>query len=207
MHAALAKHVHPVLARGLDLLDRLERGESPALDEEQAALVGLLGTAGLPDFDGEPGRNFLGARYALVCWLDELFIVDSPWSGPWNEQKLEARLYDSNDRAWRFWEQAQVAAARPTRDVLEVFFLCVLLGFSGERIDDPASLSGWVAATRLQLSQARDVAWQAPPGIEPTTFVPRLEGRGRLRTLLLVACAVVLAVVPAVALLLARRLG
>src|SRR5947209_13972033 len=99
-----------------------------------------------PDFGGEgerpaqtpaseaapAGRPFLGVRYALACWLDELLILNSPWSAAWNERKLEAALYGTNDRAWKFWEQAELAAARPTTDALEGFFLCVVLGFRGE---------------------------------------------------------------------------
>ena len=42
-------------------------------------------------------------------WLDELFILYSSWESAWNERKLEGSLYGSNDRAWRFWEQARIA--------------------------------------------------------------------------------------------------
>src|SRR5689334_6579748 len=126
MQAALANVVHPVVGRGLGLFGRLQRGESPNLEDEQAALLGLLAAEGVPDFGPDRDGAFLGVRYALACWLDELFILDSPWAGQWNENKMEARLYGSNDRAYRFWEQAQYAAARPTTDALEVFFICVL---------------------------------------------------------------------------------
>ena len=210
MREALAHLAHPVLGHGLELRERLRRGEQPSLEAEQAVLVGLLdepaGRA-MPDFAGEPATRFLGLRYALACWLDELFILDSPWASAWNEAKLEVKLYDGNDRAWRFWEQAQLAAARQSPDALEGFLLCVLLGFGGERADDPAALSGWVAATRLQLGQGRGKAWASPPGLEPATHVPPLAGRGRLRTMLIGAAFVLLALIPAIALLLARRMG
>jgi type VI protein secretion system component VasF len=143
-----------------------------------------------------------------VCWLDEIFVLGSNavWAAEWNEAKLEVRLYDGNDRAWRFWEQAQLATTRQSSDALEGMLMCVLLGFSGEKVDDTATLSGWVATTKLQLGKGRQgPAWSAPPGLEPETNVPPLEGRPRLRTMLLVACGVLLALVPLVALLLARR--
>ena len=207
MIPALAQVVQPVLLHGLDLFRRLERGEEPSLDEEQAILVGLLNDQPVPDFTVDREGRFLGVRYALVCWLDELFILESPWSSQWNENKLEARLFGTNDRAFRFWEQAELAASRPTPDALEVFFLTVLLGFSGDRVDEPALLSGWIAATRLQLKQKRENVWMSPPGLEPETYVPRLVGRSALRRALMVSLLVLLALIPAAVLLMLRQGG
>ncbi len=217
MREELANLVHPVLTAGLGLKERLDRGELPALEAEQAALTGLLlsdrDAARWPDFGGDHGDEtaggevFLGVRYALVCWLDELFVLDSPWSERWNEHKLEVQLYASNERAWKFWDQARLAAGRPTADALEVFFLCVMLGFSGELGEEPERLREWITATRQQLSQARAREWPTPPAREPVTRVPPLTGRARLRTMLLVAAATLLALVPVVAFVLARQLS
>ena len=161
MRQEIANLVHPILAAGLRLQQRLARGESPSFEAEQATLVGLLTGAGRrpADFEGdlhgersgverEPDGQkdaFLGARYALICWLDEMFVLDSPWSERWNEHKLEIRLCATNDRAWRFWDQARLASGRPGVDALEVFFLCVMLGFSGELGEDPQRLAEWAA--------------------------------------------------------------
>src|SRR5689334_23242194 len=103
MREEIANVVHPVLARGLRLRERLLRGENPSFEAEQSALVGLLRgddeARRWPDYGGEDaprpgtaseqstGGPFLGARYALACWLDELFVLDSPWSERWNEHK------------------------------------------------------------------------------------------------------------------------
>jgi type VI secretion system protein ImpK len=207
MNSTLAQVVHPVLLHGLELFRRLQRGEEPILEEEQAILLGLLSDQPVADFTADRDGRFFGVRYALVCWLDELFILESPWSSKWNENKLEARLFGTNDRAFRFWEQAELAATRPTPDALEVFFLTVLLGFSGDRVDDPILLSSWIAATRLQLRQKRESVWAAPPGLEPETFVPRLVGRSALRTALMVSLLVLLALIPAAVLLMLRQGG
>src|SRR4051812_28490812 len=128
MHQALADLVHPVLYNGLALKERLERGEEADFATERGYLKGLLLTEveaqRVPDFGGDleqhgldgdrgqRGRGFLGIRYALACWLDEIFVLDSPWGQQWNEQKLEAELYGSNDRAWKFWDQAHRAEQR-----------------------------------------------------------------------------------------------
>ena len=128
MQEDLVHLIHGVLHHGIRLRKRLLRGERLVLENEQATLQRLLLPAGeaqrRPEYGGqspastEPTdlhaadvhagtgpRLFLGVRYALVCWLDELFLVGSPWEKQWNEKKLEAVLYASNDRAWRFWSR------------------------------------------------------------------------------------------------------
>jgi type VI secretion system protein ImpK len=205
MNQQLFQIVHPVFRQGLQLYSRLRRGEEPVLEEEQAILMGLLAEQPVPDFLPDPDGRFLGIRYVLVCWVDELFILESPWASRWAENKLEARLYGSNERAFRFWEQADLAVNRPTTDALETCFICVLLGFSGERGEDPALLHAWLSSTRLQLRQKRETSWVPPPGLEPETFVPLLEGRRSLHTALLVGVLVFLALIPAVALLMVRQ--
>src|SRR5262249_56273100 len=94
---------------------------------------GALGGLGLshmgrrrwPDFGGDSdtagelrgggAQRFLGIRYALVCWLDELFIVGTRWSARWNERKLEVALYGTHDRGWRVLGQARPAEGRGGR--------------------------------------------------------------------------------------------
>lgn len=166
----------------------------------------LLGRGGASEA-APPPSAFLGLRYALVCWLDELFILHSPWSEVWNEHKLEVRLYESNDRAWRFWDQARVAADRTSTDALEGFYSCVMLGFTGELADSPDRLVQWVQTTRNRLVRARTSQWHSPPEREPGTHVPPLLGRRRLRRALLVVSGVLVALIPVVAFLLAWKLG
>ena len=36
--------------------------------------------------------GFLGVRYALACWLDDIFILDSVWREQWNANKMEYAL-------------------------------------------------------------------------------------------------------------------
>jgi type VI secretion system protein ImpK len=223
MKEEIANVVHAVLAHGLGLRDRLLRGEEPAFEAEQAALLGLLlgerESRRWPEYGGEDfaphagsaselatAGPFLGARYALVCWLDEMIILDTPWGQRWNENKLEVRLYSSNDRAWKFWDQARLAADRQGVDALGAYFLCVMLGFTGDHGEDTGQLAAWIATTRELLRRSRQGQWRAPPGMEPGTSVPPLRGRRALRRMLLAASVVLLAAVPVVALFLARRL-
>ena len=103
MQDVIGNLVHPVVAYGLQLKERLERGEGPTFEIEQAALKGLLlsdiearrwadfGGEGAAGGEGRPrgSHPFLGIRYALACWLDELFLGDSPWAARW--EKLHPR--------------------------------------------------------------------------------------------------------------------
>jgi type VI secretion system protein ImpK len=219
----MASLAHVILERGLELQERLARGERLSLEEEQASLKGLLlddvEARRRPDYGGdrpaEPGGAagaprrgvFLGARYALVCWLDELFVFDSPWGAPWNEAKLEGALYGSNDRAWRFWEQAALAEARPSAGLTEVFFLCVMLGFRGELREDPDRLRAWVAAVQARMGRDGEPAGPSPSRLDPPTAVPPLRGRDRLRRMVVSAGLVLLVLLPLLAFLVARRLA
>ncbi len=226
MRDEIANLVYPVLEQGMGLKDRLERGLSPDLELEQMELKRLLGSEGdarrLSDYGGESmighsvglprggggqrgGDSFLGIRYALVCWLDELFILDSAWSTEWNERKLEVALYGTNDRAWKFWEQARRAETQPGGDALEVFFLCVMLGFRGDLREDTTKLQAWVAGTQIRVSKSQAKEWQVPPELQPPSHVPPLRGRDRLQRMVLIAGLVLLIVIPLTTFLLVTR--
>jgi type VI secretion system protein ImpK len=219
MQEAIAQLVHPVFGYGLRLKDRLDRGEVPTLEIEQSALKGLLlsdiEARRWPDFGGDSdtagelrgggAQRFLGIRYALVCWLDELFIVGTRWSARWNERKLEVALYGTNDRAWRFWEQARLAEGRAGRDAMEVYFLCVMLGFRGELVEEPERLRAWAAAARAQISRGKGQDWAPPPELVPPSQVPPLEGRKRFLRMLVAGGLLLLALVPLVTLIYLRN--
>ncbi len=218
--------VYPVLLRALEIVKRLGRGETLSFEVEQAGLrtmlLNELEARRLPEFggDSEPlgyrapttvsqaeRHRFLGIRYALACWLDELFVNHTTWDGLWNEQKLEMELYGSNDRSWKFWEQAQLAEKRTANDALESFFLCAELGFRGDLADEPAKLEAWLTSVRTQLGRTQAQPWVAPPEREPTTNVPPLRGRDRLQKTLLIGGVLLLLLIPVLTLFLVQQLG
>lgn len=221
MHDATARFVYPVLETGLRLKRRLGRGAPPPLDREHARLKELLfaPTPADPLFgpvgqSPDPGRRqaadragFLGVRYALACWLDELFTRAPEWADRWNERKLEVELYGTNDRAWKFWEQARLAEQAPADDALEVFYLCVRLGFRGSLGEDPARLAEWLSAARERLS--RLPPHQSPYDLEPDPApdVPPRFGERRYERMLRAAGAALLVATPVVGFLLAFRAG
>ena len=212
MQDTIANLVYPVIDYGLALQERLERGESPTIGIEQATLKGMLlseaearrgaafggdaETRGAGESRDRAGTAFLGIRYALTCWLDEMFILNSAFAGAWNERKLEVAFYGTNDRAWKFWDQARIAEGRGGTDALEVFFLCVMLGFRGEFREEPEQLHAWTAAARAQLARGHGREWPYPPELDAPSDVPPLHGLARFRRMTTVAAVLILLLIP-----------
>jgi type VI secretion system protein ImpK len=198
--------VQPIIMAALDLKDRLDRGETPNLDTEQARLIGLLQSdieaRRVLDYGGD-GMNYLGARYALICWIDELFIVYTSWGDQWRRKSMEVAVYGGDaNRAWRFWEQAEMAQKGKTAslDAIEVFFLCVMLGFRGRLLNDPAKLKAWIDAVGAQVGSAQE--WLAPNDLGVATNVTPLLGRNLLRRRLLLRGSIVAVLLLAILVLL-----
>jgi len=222
MREEIANVVYPVLSYGLRLKERLERGEALQLHSEQFRLRELLlsqdearrwsvySSAGALEQSSLGGsrvrghtsdaaqmlaRTFVGTRYALACWLDEIFINDSSWSSQWNEAKLETELYGTNERAWAFWAQAELAESQQGNDALETFFLCVMLGFRGKFRNQPAEVQTRISDIHGRITRGQGEKFELPPEIQPDKKSWPLHGRDRLRRLLLTwgAAAVVMA--------------
>ncbi len=197
MNQETADLVYPIFRRGLQLLARLRRGEKPDMHAEQRELKRLFrSTNGAGAAAATPsGKDFLGARYPLACWLDELFILDpdSPWRQQWMEETIEWDQFRSTDAAQRFWEQARLAESQSDAGILEVFYLCVVLGFRGSLRGDPARLSAWAETVGSILRRDRPNEWPDRPAELPLpeTNVPPLRARERL-VWLLMAYAVVI---------------
>lgn len=200
MRDELANVIHPVLLQGLRLKERVERGELLNLGTEQAALKALLLSEGearrYPDFGGDDAAyaglvrgqvnpdHFLGVRYGLACWLDELFL-NSPWSKPWSEARLEEALYGMNERDSRFWQQARLAEQRPTADALEGYYLCVMLGFRGELRERYDRLGAFADAAGKRITREQSKEWTMPPDLEPPINAAPLYGYDRMRRMVL----------------------
>jgi type IV/VI secretion system ImpK/VasF family protein len=223
MHEAVARYVHPVFRRGLELAQRSAAGGSIEVDREQTELEGLLFHEPADELASElaaidrsedaaaPGRPartkpaIEDIRYLLICWLDDLFILSSSLADEWSESKLEVKLTGRNDRSATFWVHVREAERRHQTNVLEVAYLCVALGFRGELADDPERLTEWVERTRRKL--ASDQPQPAPAALSWTPVAHPLDGLKRFRRMAFLAALVALASIPIVALLLTSRFG
>lgn len=211
MRKEIADIVFPVLRKAIEIKEGLRTNER-AWDfaESQKKLLALL-QAPFPekyrsDVVGDQRAidasisttrlGFLGIRYALACWLDEIFIGDSAWKDRWNGSKVETSLYGINDRASEFWKQAQRAQSRPTRDALEVYYLCVMLGFRGELIDNPDDVISWRESVEPQITQGEDREYTAPPGLTIAPNVRALKGAAEMQRWIMIATIIGLLFIP-----------
>ncbi|MGE3807109.1 MAG: DotU family type IV/VI secretion system protein [Gemmataceae bacterium] len=213
MRDEFARLVSPIFQNALFLRARLAAGETLNLNQEQANLKGMLKEEGDPDlvaeFGGDPGsgnERFLGARYFMTCWLDELFVEHSLWGKQWGDQPLEKDLYGTDERGALYWEQATRAETRPREDALEICFLCVMLGYRGSRRDRPEELQKWVDTVGKRVSRAQGKDWSPPAELDPPIQVAPLRGREKLRGVSIAFLAFLVAVVPPFAYLLYSRL-
>ncbi len=177
--------VDPVFLDVLGLLERIDRGEQPVAQEERARVRGWLDQA-----DAALGKrdDWQLAKYALTSWIDDV-LIDAPWEGRvwWRENALEVELFNTRLRNEQFYLKAQEAARLASKDALETYYLCVVLGFRGLYRDPaaaaalaqprglPPDLATWCRQTSMgiQLGQGR------PPiddSSVPGEGAPPLEG-------------------------------
>ena len=130
-----------------------------------------------------PGRgqdDYLGLAYPVACLVDELLTAHPTLGTSWTEQKLEAECYGTNDRAWRFWEQAELARDRDPEDQ-ELFLTCYGLGFRGEPAGGINATQRFVHGAResvlaeLRQSPAMPAELPAPAPAEPLVGADRLR--------------------------------
>ncbi len=102
------------------------------------------------------------AKFALVVFLDET-ILNSQWSDrdSWQNKPLQLSLFGERGGGSRFFSQLEElrAAGNQKREVLEVYHLCLTLGFSGQyRISGKSQLEALIADLRNQLGyNPRDI--------------------------------------------------
>ncbi len=71
------------------------------------------------------------ARFAICAWVDEA-ILNSAWSqkGHWQREQLQRLYYHTTDAGEEFFERLN-ALGFQQREVREVYYLCLALGFMG----------------------------------------------------------------------------
>ncbi len=180
-----AAAVDPVFLYVLDVLDRISDNRAPQPDEVRQSLQNQFREAEAK-LGQKPGWEL--AKYALVAWIDDV-LIGAPWEGRdwWENNSLEFEYFKTRDRAIEFFKQAKDAADLTRRDALEVFYVCVVLGFRGlyklpdaaflgDQLDLPANVEAWSQRTAraIQLGQGRPPIRQTP---RPGSGAPPLEGK------------------------------
>ncbi|MBX9681671.1 MAG: DotU family type IV/VI secretion system protein [Gemmataceae bacterium] len=181
----------------LELHARLQTQPRLAFDAEHARLKQRL----LDDFRGE--GIFRLARYAIVCWIDEVFL-DSTWSKAWRRQTLEASLYGTDEGATRFWTLAQQAARTGPREMRQLLRWLVLLGFRGSLRGKEDEVKAWLETLPPMERELPRFDEDASSFHAIPPSVP-LEGRRTLRRWLAVAGAGLAVVAPIMGFLAAKH--
>lgn len=167
MTPKLTQAVDPVFLHMLDLLDRIAQGQEPSPQDERLRIRALIDQAeALVGASPEWGL----AKYALVAWIDEM-LVEAPWRGAdwWSNNVLEVEAFNTRLCYEQFFVRAQEASTLERRDALEVYYICVVLGFRGLYRDPamaqhlieahglPSDLDQWAKQTALaiRLGQGR----------------------------------------------------
>ncbi len=187
MTPEFATAVDPIVVYVVNLLDRIGEDEEPDPQEEHTRIRSLLDRAegGL---SGAHREGWLLAKYALTTWIDEMLIA-APWEGRswWTNNALEFAIFQSNIAYSEFYIKAREAAELTHKNALEVFYVCVVLGFRGLYRDPsgemsavdaglPPTLEGWAkkCAMVIQLGQGVPTISEFP---RPGVGAPPLQGR------------------------------
>jgi len=77
-------------------------------------------------------EDFQLARFAVFAWVDEA-ILSSQWDGrqQWQREPLQVKYYQTADAGELFFERLN-AVGPHQREVREVYYLCLSLGFTGQ---------------------------------------------------------------------------
>lgn len=147
---------------------------------------------------GIPDAELAEARYALVAFTDEQ-ILKSNWPGKneWMNQPLQLALYREYTAGENFFVRlrALLQSGRPAL-ALEVYYLCLMLGFRGAygKTGDVQSVNTWSEAARQQLKPTLPDASKLGPHAQPQDR-GRVERTNKLALILLIAGCVVVSVV------------
>ena len=78
-----------------------------------------------------PKEDYDLARFAVCAWVDEA-ILSSPWNqkGLWQREQLQRQYYHTTEAGEEFFERLN-ALGFHQRDIREVYYLCLALGFMG----------------------------------------------------------------------------
>jgi type VI secretion system protein ImpK len=205
MTPRFSRAVDDVFVYVIDLLSRIEHNESLNHAHEKTQIRSLIDRA---EARVEAREEWKLAKYALVAWIDEA-LTQAEWKARewWQERSLESDYFKSGDAGIQFFVKAREAQECTNKDSLEVFYVCVMLGFRGvysgkdaseyaEQYNLDPNLDSWIERTAIAIRMR-----QGRPPISGIPQVgagaPALEARFQflgmsLLTLILLAALVLL---------------
>lgn len=184
MEPRFAKRIDPILLYAYRVLERIEHSELVDPEEVREQLKIHFRAA---DHGEGHGQDWELAKYALAAWIDWM-LSEVQWSGRewWPSNSLQFEFFQTSDASVAFFERALEAQQLPRKDALEVFYICVVLGFRGLYAQTnavemaasyglPKDVATWTRQTSdaLRLGQGRpSIEGRGVPG-----DAPPLEGK------------------------------
>jgi type VI secretion system protein ImpK len=176
---------------------RIAPGEAPNDAEAfRAQVLRLISSANQEARRIGYGEQDVGyALYAVVAFLDETVLtMGHPAFRSWQGKPLQEEIFGVNVGGDIFFQYLEALMAREDSpvlsDVLEVFQLCMLLGFRGRYGGANSEiLQTWMARVRDRITRIRGTPPPLSPNWAPTGGAVRPKGDPMQRRLLLVFAA------------------
>jgi type VI secretion system protein ImpK len=199
-----AELVDPIFNLTWTLRESLQHADATIVAEAQSELKQLISQLAASEV-GPTSGDFLGVHYPIVSWIDEIMTAERSIAKLWNECKLEGELFGTNDRAWKFWRQVELAESLGREEWLEIFYLCVAHGFTGNLQDEPEKLKNWLHRTRLRIGAVPELKLPFQSDLVPSPDVPPLYGRRAFERMMMVAWAASVVLLPMLSYMLVKR--
>jgi type VI secretion system protein ImpK len=196
--ASLADLCSDLLAFALQLKKSADPGEAESLrqkvDEQFRSLEVRARQSDVPQEDVQQ------AKYAIAAFVDEIVLTSSwPLKDSWADKPLQLMYFNDFSAGEEFYNKVDALRGAKRNSVLEVYYLCLSLGFRGKYVD----LQGMEKKKVLMDTLLREIRAAAPaaegtPGLSPRWQPPDSVG-GVVRNfptwVVAVACGAFLALV------------
>lgn len=179
---------------------RLTPGEAPNDSEGFRAQVRrLVATASQEGVRIGYGEQDVGyALYAAVAFLDETVLtIAHPAFRSWQGKPLQEEVFGVNVGGDVFFQYLESLMMRDDSlvlsDVLEVYQLCLLLGFRGRYGgSDYEILQGWTARVRDRITRIRGTPPPFSPNWAPARSVPAAQAGDPMQRMLIIVIGALL---------------
>ncbi len=160
----------PVFAYTAFFLKTVGRSQPP-YEQVKRDILRLLGES-----EGQVRKGVLTqedydpARFAVCAWVDEA-ILNSAWTQKnlWQKEQLQRIFYQTTDAGEEFFDRLNSLGLHQ-RDVREVYYLCLALGFVGRFIKPgDETLVAQLKSSNLKILLGRSVGL---PSLENTELFP-----------------------------------
>jgi type VI secretion system protein ImpK len=129
---------------------------------------------------GYSAQDIRDTHFAVVAFLDSVVLhSNDPVKPEWERQALQEELFGQTDAGVVFFDKLENFRSRPDSehlaDMLEVYLLCLLLGFEGRYSGRlRGELDNIAEKVRRRIDDIRGVIGQiSPSGIPPSTPTPQ----------------------------------